>query len=262
LIWGVIASIQAASRVHASWPVKALSQLLTLIGGFGVIAILLSPPVMQARNAAWRTSHNCSLKQIGLASHNYLDSYQTFPIPAVGDPPHSWRVAVLPFMDNISLYQQYHFDASWDGDENVPIARHPQRTCHGRGSDGWHDSLGRYYCYFAMITGPGTMWENNQPMTIKDVTDGTSNTILAGEAVGWKIVWTEPRDIDVREATWDVNRPGPTPDTSDSLLSSFLEGGAYVLLGDGTVRFISNKIDPKTLKALVSPKGNDHVGEF
>lgn len=261
--WGVMLAIQRTTILKYAQRYSWLSSALSFCCGLTILGYLLSwGPVMQAREAARRTSHNCSLKIIGLAMHNYHDMHRAFPMPAVGEPPHSWRVAVLPFVDAVDLYRQYDFAASWDSDENEPIARTPQRTCHRREGDTWHDQLGRYYAYFAMITGPGTIWEDGKPKTLKDITDGTSNTILAGEAVGWKIVWTEPRDVDVRQATWDINRPGPTPDVSDSLLSSTHECGAYAVFADGAVRFLSQKIDPKVLKALVSAKGNDKVGDF
>lgn len=260
--WGVILAIQRTTLLKYSQRHSFLPSVFSFCAGVTILGVLLSGPVMMAREAARRTSNNCSLKIIGLAVHNYHDLNGTFPMPAIGEPPHSWRVAVLPFVDAADLYRRYDFAASWDSDENEPIARTPQRTCHRREGDTWHDQLGRYYAYFAMITGPGTIWEGGGPVTPDDITDGTSNTILAGEAVGWKIVWTEPCDVDVRQATWDINRPGPTPDVSDSLLSSTHEGGAYAVFADGAVRFLSQKIDPAVLKALVTAKGRDKVGDF
>jgi hypothetical protein len=261
--WGVMLAIQRTTLLRYAGRHAFLPGFASFAVGMVVLGVLLSPAVMQARNAARRGTHKCSLSIIGLALHNYHDTYQSFPMPAIGEPPHSWRVAVLPFVDAADLYQRYDFAASWDSDENEPIARTPQRTCHRR-EDHWHDQLGRYYAYIAMITGPGTIWEDGQPVTADDIADadGLSNTILAGEAVGWKIVWTEPRDVDVREATWDINRPGPLPDVSDSLLSSTHEGGAYALFADGTTRFLSQKIDPAVLKTLVTANGGEKVGDF
>ncbi|MFN0054259.1 MAG: DUF1559 domain-containing protein, partial [Planctomycetales bacterium] len=93
--------------------------ILLLIGGCalavllvcgGILAALLLPAVQQAREAARRTQCKNNLHQIGLALHNYHDAFNSFPpayIPdASGRPMHSWRVLILPFLDQAPLYQR------------------------------------------------------------------------------------------------------------------------------------------------------------
>jgi len=90
-----------------------LIELLVVIAIIGVLIALLLPAVQQAREAARRTQCNNKLKQIGIATHNYLDTYQCFP--SAGS---YWRCAatdgigggfsvfgfLLPFMERSDLY--------------------------------------------------------------------------------------------------------------------------------------------------------------
>ncbi len=83
---------------------------------------LLAPVVSQARAAARRTQSVNNLKQIGLAFHNYALSAQShFPATLNRDKgkfPYSWRVAILPYLEQNELYNQYNFDEPWDGPNN------------------------------------------------------------------------------------------------------------------------------------------------
>ena len=90
---------------------------------FGEVAKTLTPAITAARAAARRAMSSNNLKQIGLALHNYQDANGHFPAPALlGGAqkriPYSWRVAILPYLDQNELYKQYSFDEPWDGPNN------------------------------------------------------------------------------------------------------------------------------------------------
>ena len=99
-------------------------------------------PLEAAREAARRSQCANNLKQIALAMHNYHDVFKSFP-PAVitdknGRPMHSWRVAILPFIEQAALYKNYKFDEPWDGPNNrnldniaIPVFRCPSDPGHG-----------------------------------------------------------------------------------------------------------------------------------
>src|SRR5207249_2796575 len=74
------------------------------------------------RIAGRRTVSQNNLKQIGLAMHNYHDTYRHFPPQALtdknGKPLLSWRVAVLPFIEQDNLYRQFKLDEPWDSEHN------------------------------------------------------------------------------------------------------------------------------------------------
>jgi hypothetical protein len=91
----------------------------------GVLLALLLPAVQAAREAARRTQCSNNLKQIALAFHNYHDTYKTFPPAYIPDengrPMHSWRVLILPFLEQQALYNMYNFDEPWDSPANAMV---------------------------------------------------------------------------------------------------------------------------------------------
>jgi prepilin-type processing-associated H-X9-DG protein len=110
---------------------------------------------------------------------------------------------------------------------------------------------------------PKGIWRNDrQPLPLGKIKDGSSNTIAVMEACGQNIVWNEPRDLDGTTTPAAINLRGKTRYDSPAMMSSLHQGGAHVLLADGTVRFISQDIDPQTLKALVSADGGERIGEW
>lgn len=82
------------------------------------------------------------------------------------------------------------------------------------------------------------------------------------EACGMNIIWNEPRDIDLTTTPIAVNLPGKPRHHSPAMVSSLHKGGGNVLFADGTIRFISQTIDPKVLQALTTARGGEPVGDF
>jgi prepilin-type processing-associated H-X9-DG protein len=107
-----------------------------------------------------------------------------------------------------------------------------------------------------------TAFGENSRSAYPDLPDGASHTLLLLEACGRRIVWTEPRDIDVASVETGINRAGSSPGQSDGLISSFHAGGAHVALADGAVRWVNESIDPTVLKALVTANGGEPEREF
>ena len=250
-----------ANRASGSQVFTALGLVLAL--GF-VIALVL-PAVPHAGEAARRTQCKNNLKQIGLAFHNFEDAKWKFPASSNDDPPHSWRIAILPFMDHKNLYDQYDFKATWNSRQNELVAKFPARfyQCptreHLNVEKLVRDDQGRFYSHFAMIDGVGTVGTGVSP---SEIVDGTNSTIMVVEACGLDILWTEPRDVNIDSQPEGINLPSPTPGMSPGWVSSHHRGGAHVLLADGSVRFLSENINPKALKSLTTIDGRDPLSEF
>jgi prepilin-type processing-associated H-X9-DG protein len=220
----------------------------------GVLAALLLPAVQQAREAARRSQCKSNLKQIGLALHNYADTYGAFPpayvADASGKPMHSWRVLILPYIDQAPLYNQYNFSEPWDGPTNSRLLSQmpPLYACPSHAG-----AAGGTSTAYAAAFGELCVFRGSEPVAIKDITDGTSNTLLIVEADGAGIPWMKPDDVDVTKH--------PTLGDRDGFSSSH-PGGVHALMGDGSVRFISQSINAQTLKALFTRNGGEVVGSF
>jgi hypothetical protein len=217
----------------------------------GAVALLL-PAVQQAREAARRTQSKNNMKQIGLAMHNYHDTYLNFPERVVLDkqdkPGLSWRVKLLPFLDQGELYSKFHLDEPWDSDHNKQlIERMPAVYSSPNDPDLMTQGKTRYL----VPVGDGTLFDGEKGPRIRDITDGTSNTIMAVEAHhDSAVIWTKPDDLDI-----DFDEPLLG-------LQHSRNGGFHVLLADGSVRFVSDNIDPETLKKLFTRAGAEIIGGF
>jgi prepilin-type processing-associated H-X9-DG protein len=242
---------------------RAYIWLGTLLLVAVLIRALTMPAVFSGPPSPERTQCRDNLHDIGLALHNYHDFHDSFPAQFAGKPPVSWRVSVLPFLDQSELYGRYDATAAWDSPANLPIARHviPQYTCPTiphwyRERDGLH------FTSYAVIAGSNTIWRGDRPTSFGMMTDGSSNTVMVVEACGQQIIWTEPRDMDLATTPTGFNLPGTSAGQSDGLFSSYHTGGTHILMADGAVRFISVHTEPAVIEALLSNEGGDEVGEF
>ena len=249
-------SVMTLSREPMGWSSESHGVVSTLSVGSpavaGVMVALLLPAVQQAREAARRTQAKNNLKQIGLAMHVHHDAAGSFP-PRVtaaknGKPGLSWRVKILPYIDQKALYDQFHLDEPWDSEHNKTlIARMP--VVYATPGDDAQAKAGR--TQYLVLNTPGSLFQGEDGPKISSITDGTSNTIMVVEArADQAVVWTKPDDLDI-----DLDNPL-------SGLESARVGGFHALLADGSVRFISNQIDLKTLKALFTRAGNETIGGF
>ncbi|HUG19619.1 MAG TPA: DUF1559 domain-containing protein [Planctomycetaceae bacterium] len=209
-----------------------------------LIAWLL-PAVSEARVAAKRTQSKNNLKQIGLAMHNYHDAYQHLP-PAVvigpdGKTPHSWRVAILPYLDQQKLYEAYRMDEPWDSEHNKKLLEQipDQYRCP------MDDDFTTNTSYFALV-GKGTSFEGREGLKFSSFTDGLSNTLMVVESKR-AVPWTKPEDIPI-DLTKELPKFGGFYDQFEQSNDS---GGFNVLLCDGAVKFISHELGLDILRRLI-----------
>ena len=216
--------------------------------GVGVGVALLLPAVQASREAARRSQCVNNLKQFGLALHNYHDTNNAFPAAAItdknGKPLLSWRVAVLPFIEQQDLYNQFHLDEPWDGPHNKAlIAKMPTvYACPSRAR------VEPGTTTYKAFVGGGALFDPDKPVGMQQVTDGTSNTFAVVEGKT-PVVWTKPEDIPF------------DPQAKPSLLDcgSNHPGGFNVLFTDGSVRFIKNSIALQVFRALITRAGGEVV---
>lgn len=228
--------------------------LLLLCCGGGALFFFRSAgvAVTQVRGAAQRTQCVNNLKQIGLALHNYHDVNQSFPpayiADANGKPMHSWRVLILPYLDQQALYQQYRFDEPWDGPHNSQLAARMPPVFHCP-----DDPAGTSQTHYLAVSGPGTAFDGSQGARISAFTDGLSNTLLVVESTK-ATNWMAPVDLDAAEMSFVINDP------TKPAIGSPHEGGANLLYGDGSVHFATPAVSAETIRGLTTRAGNEVPG--
>ena len=230
----------------------------------GILMALLLPAVQAAREAARRMQCSNNLRQIGLALHSYEAANHCFPPAFIPDedgrPMHSWRVLILPYLDQEALYREYRFDEPWDSPHNSALAsRMP--SVYRCPSESESDGLDTSY---AMIVGPHAFSDGPTPRKRDDIKDGASNTIMVAEASGAGINWLEPRDLDTDTMTFQIRSASDPREPGSSDISSSHPGVANVVFCVGSVQSLSITLDSETLKAMTTIDGgeNEDIPDF
>ncbi|NQV27575.1 MAG: DUF1559 domain-containing protein [Rhodopirellula sp.] len=241
------------------------------VGTIGVMAALLLPAVQQARMAARRTQSKNNLKQLLLAMHNYHDTYRHFPVGTIEESAKepedrlSWLVSLLPFVEQAALYKQIDQKSAWNSEANadwtgfnIKMFLNPaeangrEGTTHYVGMAG----IGKDAANLK-VNDPGAgVFGYNRQTRMRDITDGTSNTIAITEASDDFGPWAQGGRSTIRGLTEEPYINGP-----DGIGSPF-PGGMNAALTDGSVRFISENIDPDVFKALITISGGERIGAF
>ncbi|MBN9522600.1 DUF1559 domain-containing protein [bacterium] len=206
---------------------------------------LMLPAVQKVREAAGRAQDQNNLKQIGLAIHSYYDTYNRLPAAALTNPPNrpngkallSWRVAILPYLNESALYQQFKLDEPWDGPNNKKlIPQMPKVFASPRGTA--PPGKTHYQVFFTPDNAfPHSMFGKTVGRTII-VPDGTTNTIMVVEATD-PVDWTKPEDLE-----FSPTAPFPRLGLPGA-------AGFNALMGDGAVRFIPHTTRPATIRIMV-----------
>src|SRR5262249_6619533 len=192
------------------------------------------------------------LRQVGLAAHNYHDTYNTLPPGGTFAPDgsmlHSWETHLLPYIPYVA--PRIDLTRPWNDPRNAryfkgvlpefinPGFRFPELT----DAEGFGLS---HYAANSHVLGA------NRRMKLDDITDGTSTTLLFGEVNAGFKPWGHP--VNWRDPVRGINR-GP-----DGFGGAPGSGGAGFAMADGSARFLSERIDPTVLRALSTPRGGEEV---
>jgi hypothetical protein len=218
--------------------------LITRSYGLALASMLRAVP-MNGGFGGSRTANN--LKQMMLAFHNYHDSFDGFPAAAIcdekGKPLLSWRVAILPYIEQDNLYRQFHLDEPWDSEHNKKLIPLMPKTYALPGADSTKAGM----THFRVFYGNGAALDLNKKVRITDFLDGTSNTLVIVEATD-PAIWTKPDDFEYQPEKPLPKLGRPTAD------------GFWVAMGDGSVRFVKKTISEKTLRAVITRAGGEVIG--
>lgn len=235
---------------------KVLVIVLVVIGAVVLVAIgcviaavaLLFPAFQAAGNAVNEAANRVEAMNRGrtivIAMQNYHDSFKKLPPPVVespeGVPLHSWRMELLPFLEEVSLSESVDRTKPWNAAANQEWANTDVSVF--KSARGSSQSPG--ITHFVAVVGPETCFPPKGRMTMGKIADGTSNTIMLIEYPESDVRWAEPRDVTVDEAVRIIK-------------GSKLEEGVIVVFADASSRVISPEVNEATLRAMFTPRGED-----
>ena len=211
--------------------------------GLGLVLLVLLVPSIRrplSPNRIQRCEHH--LRRIGVAFLAYHERYGSFPpaytVDAEQQPLHSWRVLLLPFLDEEPLYRQFRLDEPWDSPHNLKLL--PQRP------DVFADTSGKSTCEtctaYAAPLGAATIFRGAVPVGRDEIEDPLSRTILIGEIRPNLIHWTEP--LDVPYGNFTLGEAG--------VFVGQHRAGVYFLRADGSVGFMPNSTPAQWVKLATS----------
>lgn len=249
-----LGALQHAEDILKAKPVKRAGDSLTatinlpphfksLFGTAAVGASMLSPAVGRLKEINARIESANNLKQIALALHNYYSANNALPAAAVvdkkGKPLLSWRVMILPYVEQEALYKEFKLDEPWDSDHNKKLVERMPKVF------ALPNKLSKPgHTHYRVPVGGGAMWDWVQGTTFDQVTDGLSNTWMVAEAEEG-VPWTKPDELE-----FDPKKDLPK-------FGKFFKGGFHVAYGDGSVRFF--QAVPKAAKAMITMAGGEVV---
>jgi hypothetical protein len=222
--------------------------LSCLVFFVAILPLLLLPAVQKVREAAARAQSQNNLKQMVLALHNYNDVNNHLPPAAIcaknGRPLLSWRVAILPYIEQQQLYSRFKLDEPWDGPNNKKLLPLMPKTYALPG-----DTTTTELTHYQVFVGNNAAFDLNRGYAIpQDFPDGTANTLLIVEAAK-AVPWTKPEDVPFHP------RQPMLP-----LMGMHLHNGFVVAMGDGSVRLVTPQISESTFKAAITRKGGEQLG--
>jgi hypothetical protein len=216
---------------------------------FGV-CLLLVPSVARVREASPQTYTKNQMKQLALAMHSYADSHdKRFPPHAVyskdGRPLLSWRVLMLPYLEQEALYQKFHLDESWDSPHNIALLS--QMPSDFAPPAKLNMDVPPNTTYYQVFVGPGTAFEGEKGLHFREDFPGFSNPILIVEA-GQPVPWTKPKDL--------VYEPGkPLPSLGGIWKSRIKEW--HAVLRDASIRVFTEEDSEATIRNAITRKGGN-----
>ena len=237
VFWALIFHVRAL-RVRFLEVVVILGAVACCLGLFLPIASPLGSPA--SRRLPPCMSHT---RSIALALDAYDYQYGTLP-PAyiadeAGQPMHSWRVLILPFLEEQVKYDQYRFDEPWNGPHNRQLLD-PMPAAFACPSQ-----PKSHFTNYLAVVGPNTAWPGSTGRHLSTFSDGTSETIVVVEAGEPQVLWMEPRDLTYDEALKSLSGENGNSRHDGHWLTTFFTerfAGRQIVALDGHCRFVEGNL--------------------
>ncbi len=182
-----------------------------------------------------------SLKQIGIGIQIYHEGNGGLPPAAIrdknGKPLLSWRVAILPYMEQYQLYIQFRLNEPWDSPHNKELLSKMPKIY---ASPYDEEATREFKTYYRVFTGKGTLFPNGGTLTFDQATDGLDNVVMVVEA-GEAVPWTKPDELE-----YDPNKPLP------QLGGVLRDSDTFqVVMANGDVRKIKRSVSEQSIRAAI-----------
>lgn len=210
------------------------------VSGLIVIACLACSG-FQERITPKRSRCQNNLKQLALAFHNFESRFHHFPQSSNSQAdvrfPFSWRIAILPYIEQQALYDAYRFDEPWDGPNNSKLAERMPAVfrCPSEPRFFGDDVVTTPYL---AVTGDGTMFPDGRAGKLRDARNGQSNTVMLVEVPSRRVHWMCPDDISLDDLIALLATHG------NEAMQSPHRAGVNFARGDGAVTFGYNTEGP------------------
>ncbi len=173
---------------------------------------------------------------------------------------HSWRVLILPFLEEPSLFKKYNFNEPWDGPNNSKLADQVPEVyrCPSHYDAKHGDSVETNYF---VVDGPETAFPGGVGRPFSNVADGTTNTIMVIEASGLERNWMDPRNVTLEEAVELLTtkpRSGHMTVSKGFFTTTYSDASSrFVAFCDSHVVFMGQLENPQIARAMLTCAGND-----
>jgi hypothetical protein len=220
------------------------------------LVALLANGIMRAREAARDASCQGRMNQLELAFRNYHDTKGNLPpahmLGPGGKPWHSWRMLILPYIEEHDVYDRYNFDEPWNGPNNRKLADQIYLEIFQCPSGS--DIARTQNTNYVVVVGNETAFPGDQTTKFADFKDGIENTILLVEVEHTGIHWMEPRDLEFNSLTLGAS----TPD-SPAVSSPHPRGPAVVFADEIHAYRLRHSMNNATLRALATIAGGEPI---
>ncbi len=261
--WGIVSTCLGGAigvlLLHRKFTLaKDLIVVLLLV--MLLTAILMPAAGPPARTPSRRSECKCKIRQLALALENYASNHGHYPplytVDDDGNPLHSWRVLILPYIEEQDLYNSIDLTKPWRHPENLALAdkmpdlyRCPSSDTSSQGSD--------VTTSYLAISGDRTAWPRSGIRKPRDFEDGLSNTLLVVECEKHRLHWMSTGDPDMQMI-------GALDGNGTTILSHAAHGvgkhrGSHVTFGDGHTEFVRHDIDFRTLRAMLTIDGREEI---
>ena len=243
---------------------RLIAAVLCIAGLAGFASVIYRygvPAITTLSSGRERAIAVSNLEKIANALNAYSADHGVYPLPMVrdksGKPMHSWRVAILPYLNETSLYNDYDFNQPWDSPTNYALVEKMPAVYSSATPGSWSD----YECHYQLVAGDRTLFPSIGPVNPKKLLDDPSKTALVVEALSAKSgqnqtrTWTEPFELDLQAMSGLI---GSSPGVE---IGAVTEGGAAIATVDGAGHFIEDTTPPEIVLAILTASGGEPLAD-